>query len=354
MIWPLTRRSKSVLGIDIGTSVIKIVELLKQGEQEKLINYGFASVGLSNKRFPKKLTKDTLLLSATETAEIIKAILKTAGIKSQRVVFSIPDFTTFFTTFHLPAMSEEEITQAVQFEARRHVPLPLQEVTLDWSVTKGAVSSKRGDELEILLVVVPNETIKQYEIIVELCKFELLALEAEVFGLQRALTRGINRTVALIDIGAQSTTCSVVDRNVLKVSYSFDVAGNALTERLSKSLDIDYKAAILLKKEQGLLAVKQNVREILTPMFDLMLTEIQKATQSFYQQEGKEIQTYIIAGASSLLPGLQDYFSSVLKKEIKMANPFANIVYPPILEGTLKDIGPGFSVAVGMALKGLE
>jgi len=353
MIWPI-RRPQSVLGIDIGTSVVKVVELAKQGEQERLVNYGFTSVQPVGELPPKKVLKDTLLLSAKEMAEVLIAILKTAKIRTRKVVFSIPDFASFFTTFSLPAMSGEEISQAIQFEARRHVPLPLPEVTLDWSVIKGGTSGAKREESEVLLVVVPNETINQYKAIVELCQFELLALEAEVFGLQRALARKSEKTLAIIDIGAESTTCSVVDKNVLKISHSLDIAGNDLTERLSKSLDLDYKTAESLKEKQGLLSGKRNTRNVLVPIFDLMISEIQKVTQSFYQQEGKEVQGYVIAGGSGLLPGIEDYFADILKKEVKIANPFSGIVYPPVLEGTLKDMGPGFSVAVGMALKGLE
>jgi len=354
MVWPFKRRPKSVLGIDIGVSVIRVVELSKHGEQEKLENYGFVSISPSYEKPVRRRRKDTLVLSPKEIAEVLNSILRTADIKSRRVVFSIPDFATFFTSFTLPPMSREEIPQAVRFEARRHVPLPLAEVTLDWFVTKGTISDQKREELEILLVVVPNATIEQYRRIIDLCQFELLALEAEVFGLQRALTRGNKKTVALIDIGAQSTTCSIVDKEILKLSHSFDIAGNDLTERLAKSLDLDYKRAESLKKKQGILPGSQNTKDILTPLFDMMLAEIGKVTESFYQQGGKEVETYIIAGSSALLPGLKEYFSKSLKKEIKIANPFAEMVYPPILEETLQKIGPGYSVAVGMALRGLE
>jgi len=105
---------------------------------------------------------------------------------------------------------------------------------------------------------------------------------------------------------------------------------------------------------QGILEGEENTKDVLTPLFDLTLAEIKKVTESFYQREGKEIQTYIIAGGSALLPGLKDYFSKSLKKEVKIADPFVDMVSPPILEETLKEIGPGLSVAAGVALKGLE
>lgn len=353
MIWPFKRRPKNVLGIDIGTSAIRVVELEKHGEQEKLANYGFVSLSPFYEKKAQQPRKDTLLLSSRKIAEILSAILRTARVGTQRAIFSIPDFSTFFTSFTLPPMSPEEIPQAVEFEARRHVPLPLSEVTLNWMVTKGSISERKAGGLEILLVVVPNTTIEQYTRIAELCRIDLLHMEAEVFGLLRALMRHNQQTVALIDIGAQSTTCSIVDQQKLRFSHSFDIAGNDLTERLAQSFELDYEMAEALKEKQGLFENEEDTKKVLVPLLDLMLAEIDKVVQNFWQQEGKDVQAYIIAGGSAHLPGLKQYFAQVLKKEIKTAEPFVNMVYPPILEEVIQDISPAFSVAVGMALKGL-
>lgn len=354
MMWPFKRRPTSVLGIDIGTSVIRVVELSKHGEQEKLTNYGFVSLFPVSEKPPGRLRKNAGVLSSEEISEILVSILRAAKINTQQVIFSIPDFSTFFTNFTLPSMSKEEVPQAVEFEARRHVPLPLSEVTLDWTVIDGSFSGGKAENLEILLVVVPNITIAQYSKIAELCQLNLLSLEAEAFGLLRALMRHNKQAAVLIDIGAQSTTCSVVDNGKIKFSHSFDIAGNDLTARLSQSLDMDYEMAEDLKEKQGIIGNGQKAKEILAPMLDLMLSEIDKVVTSFYQEEGKEVQSYIISGGSALLPGLKEYLSQFLKKEIKIAEPFKDMIYPPILEESLREIGPGFSVAVGAALRGLE
>ena len=353
-ILPIGKGPITVLGIDIGNSTIRVVELAKHGEQEMLKNYAVVPLLPAYERPIKKIKQNRALLSSTEIAEILNSILKEAEIKTKRAVFSIPDLATFFTSFVLPPMSKEEMPQAVRFEARRHVPLPLSEITLDWLVTKGRVSDHKTSDLEILLVAVPNTTIDQYTKIAELCGLELISLEAEVFGLFRALVKDNHAAVGLIEIGGQSTTCSVVDGKTIKLSHSFDIAGNSLTQRLSKSLNLEYKQAENLKKIQGIFKGVQNTRNILTPLLDLILVEIDKVVQSFYRQEGKEIETYILAGDSALLPGLKQYFSKSLGKEVNIAQPFVDMVYPPILEEIVKEIGPGFSVAAGMALKELE
>jgi len=352
---------KKFLGIDIGTSSIKIVELSRWGERRKLENYGEIEISALYKKPFRTFEKSTLLLSNQNISRVIKAIIEEAKIKTRQVIFSIPDFSSFFTNFDLPPMTKEELSQAVVYEARRHVPMPLGEVTLDWQVIGGQISNREKTEVKILLVAVPNEVINQYQEISEISGLELFALEAEVFGLLRSLVREEEKKpIALVDIGAQTTTCSVIDNKILKTSHSFDLSGNELTEVVSKSLGIDYKRAENLKKKYGILAdqrpdiEKEGVREILLPLIDIILREIEKVSKNFYLTERKEIQKVILAGSSALIPGLKEYFQTSLKKEIEVANPFSNIFYPPILEKTLKETGPSFAIAVGMALRGLE
>jgi len=348
------------LGIDIGTSAIKLVEVSSWAGRRKLENYGEISAAAIYEKPFRTLEKNTLLLARRDVSRAIKAIIEEAKIKSRRAVFSIPDFSTFFTTFKLPPMSPEEIPQAVQAEARRHIPIPLGEVTLDWQLMNQFRKPKETQELEVLMVTVPNEVINQYRGIAGDLKLELLALEAEVFAMMRSLLDKDEREpIALIDIGARSTTCSIIDKRALKVSHSFDISGNSLTERVSKALSIEPNEAELLKKEHGIALSaegkeKNNIREILLPLVDLVVMETEKVIRNFYLKEKKEIEKMILAGGEALLPGLLEYFKEHFGKEIKVANPFSQIFFPPILDQTLEEMGPSYVIALGAALRGLE
>lgn len=354
---------KKFLGIDIGTSAIKIVELSKRGERKKLENYGEVQSKVLYEKPFRTFEKSTLLLSSQDIARAVKAVLDEAKIKTKDCVFSIPDFSSFFTTFELPQMSKEELPQAVRYEARQHVPLPLGEVALDWQVIEGeADAEQKKTKLQILLVAVPNEIINQYKEIAKLCDLQLLALEAEVFGLIRSLVREDNkRIIGLIDIGAQSTTCSIAEKRILKESHSFDLAGNELTDRISKSLSINYETAKSFKEKYGLKdsplpyaeagPYPRTIKEITQPLVDTILREVERIVRNY---PGKEVQKFILAGGEALLPGLKEYFEEYLKKEVEIANPFSDIFYPPVLEKNLKEMGPSYAIAVGMALRGLE
>ncbi len=352
--WPFKKKGKSFLGIDVGTSEIRVVELSRYGEQQKLENYGSLYLPYSYFISPRIIKKGGMVFSSKRFAEIIATVLRESNIESKRAAFSIPDFSTLFTTFTLPPMAEKEIPQAVKFEARRHVPLPLSEVTLDWVITKGGTPINNKQELEILLVVVPNRVIEQYRRMAELCHLDLISLEPEIFALERALVKDKKKIFCLIDIGARSTTCSIVDKKVVRASYSFDIGGNDLTERLTKSLGLGYKEAEDLKAKQGLMAGQENIASVLKTLLTSMIAEISRVVENFYEREGKEIEVFIVSGGSASLPGLKEYFAQHFKKEIRIAFPFRDMVYPAILEEELRRIGPGFSISVGVALRGLE
>lgn len=384
MAWtPFKAFTKNCLGIDIGTSSIKIVELLYWRKRKKLENYGEISAGVFADKSFKIFERGDLVLSDDEVSKAILAILDEAKIKTRRAVFALPDFTSFFTWFTLPSMTREEVPEAVRYEARRHIPFPLSEVTLDWQIIGSDVpkDKKKKATWKILLVSVPNEIINHYKRIAALTHIEIVGIEAEVFGLLRSLVKNYGRynarsiekeTIAIVDIGSQSTTISVVDQGVLKRSHSFDVAGNEITMLLSKSFGIDYKEAEKIKHKYGLLEKSQNVagndfqgidgsnkdfyqaREVSLPLIDLILTETKKITQNFYQTEEKAITKIILAGGGAFTPGLSDYFAKELKKTIKIADPFSDIFYTPILDKKLKDMGPSYAIAVGTALRGLE
>jgi type IV pilus assembly protein PilM len=360
--------SKNCLGIDIGTSSIKIVELSKRGETVKLEKYGEIYSEAVFERPFRTFDKDTLLLSGRDISRAIAAIIKESKISEKKAVFSIPDFSSFFTTFDLPSMSDEEIPQAVLFEARHHIPLPLSEVTIDWSIIKREPVDQKRVRLKILLVAVPNEVINQYQQIAVLSNLKLAALEAEVFGLIRALIRDEEKTVLILDIGAQSSTLNIIDQNILKSSYSFDVSANEMIQILAKTFNIDFQTAEDMVKLYGITSADkidkdlkfpasvnpQKIKEVLTPFADLMIIEINRMSQSFLQSDQKEVGKIILAGGTALLPGLKEYFANSLQKEVEIANPFVDIIYPPLLEQALRELGPSYVVAIGMSLRGLE
>ena len=352
-------KSNKFLGVDIGNSSIKIVELSKKGDSRVLENYGEVDTSLTQGRPFKSVKEDTLVLSDQNIARAIFSICAEMKTQTKEVNFSIPDFSTFFTTFQMPTMNSEEIAEAVKYEVRPYIPLPLPEITLDWIITSGQIGKT---PIEVLVVAIPNDIISQYQHIVEISNLKLKSLEPEAFSLARTVARSGERAViSLIDIGARSTTCSIISAGFLKMSHSFNIGSNEFTERLAKSLSIDHSKAEEIKRAYGLsindnqqINGQKKVRDILIPSVDMIIEEAKKAFRNFYQEKGKEVEKVIITGGSSLMPGLKEYLSVEFKKDVLILNPFNSVSYPAVLREVLEKKGSSYGVSVGLALKGLE
>jgi type IV pilus assembly protein PilM len=349
--------SKRSLGIDIGTSSIKVVELSSFAGRIKLENYAQVSSKVLYQKPFRTFERNTLLLSTQEISKTLKAIFEEAKIKPKKVYFSIPDYASFFTTFELPPMTQEEISFAVEAEARRHIPVPIPEVTWDWQLI-GKKQIGKKYRFKILLVAVPKEVVAQYQTLAATLNLESIFLEAEVFSLARSLVEKKSGIVGIIDIGARTTTCSIIERGVLKISHSFDLSGNEMRDRIAKSLGIDHEKAEELKTRYGLIQTStlegKEIKNILAPLVDLILEEVNRTFSHFFISEGKEVEKIILAGGEANLPGLLLYSQNYFKKEVEIANPFKKIYFPPILEETLKEMGPSFAIAVGLAQREFE
>jgi len=161
----------------------------------------------------------------------------------------------------------------------------------------------------------------------------------------------------LINIGATYTNINILENGVLKVSHTFNVAGNEITDNLSQSLKINYEQAEELKKEIGLENMddsKKSIHSVLYPLVNLIFVEIDKVCQDFYYKTNKKIEKIFLAGGCSFLPGLKEYIAKESGLEVEIVNCFSNISYPPILEEVLMEMSPIYAVAVGLAKNGLQ
>ena len=344
---------KKMVGIDVGTASIKVVELSRWGQGITLENYGeIKSVSLFKEPF-RNVEKGSYLLSNYFVSRAIRAVLDEAKIRTKAAVFSIPDFSTFCTSFELPPMTAKEIGEAVYYNAAQYIPLPVTETTFDWKLIGGTPGDKKSP-LKIFLVAIPNQTIQDYQKVAQLAGLELYAVEAEALGLSRILTQENNSCVCVIDIGAQSTTINIVDKRSLKKSYSFDFSGNQLTYSIASALGLGHAEAEQIKNQEGLTSEKEEISKTLYLLIDPLVIEAKRVLSDFYQQENKDVEMIYLTGGTASLPGLKEYFAEVLKKKVEIPNCFSDLLYPPILGKTLEKMSPSFGVATGVALGGLN
>jgi type IV pilus assembly protein PilM len=340
---------KSFLGVDIGSSALRVVEIGGWGDRRTLKNYGEIRMRMMYKEPFRSFEKNALLLSTNDIARALRGIIEEVHIIEKKAIFAISDFSSFFTTFELPPMKEQELGDAVRFEARRHVPLPLSEVVLDWQL----IEKTKDKHARILLVAVPKEVVNYYEEIARFANLKLVALEAEIFGNVRSYLKEEKEPAVLIDIGSHTTTVSVVANNLLRISHSLNVGANSLTERIAQSLSVDYGQAEQEKMQKGIHLAQGNVR-ILVPLIDVIVTEIRKVLDGFERQRQAPVRKIVLSGGGAKLLGLPEYLEKQFGKRTELIAPFQDILYPPLLEEVIKDMGPSYAVAVGMALRGFE
>jgi len=341
-----------MIGVDVGTASVKLVEVSRWGKGNILENYGEAQSSLVYKESPINYEKSSSLLSKEFASKAIGAILQEAKIKTKDAIFSVPDFSTFSTSFEMPPMPQKEIPGAIRYNASQYITLPISEVTLDWKIISDTTSS--NSPLKVFVVAIPNQIIEEYKQLAQMANLNLYALEAEALGITRALVKNNKKTICLMDIGVQSSTLNIVDSGFLKRSYSFNFYSSKLAKAISSALSIDDKKAEEIKNKEGLLSSRPGVAQTLYLLIDPLIAEIRSASSEFFQAEQKQVEEIYLTGGTATLPGLKEYVSESLKKSVSIPNCFSDFLYPPILEETLKDMSPRFSVAVGVALGGLE
>src|SRR3989344_4526156 len=342
---------KKMVGVDVGTSSIKVVEISRLRQGKTLENYAQITSEHLYKDPGVAQEKGNTLLAKEFVARAVKAMLQEAKIKTKAAVLSIPDFATFCTSFEIPPMPEKEIPGAVRYNASQYITLPISEVTLDWKIISNP--KDKNALLKVFLAAVPNQVVQEYQWIAKEAGLDLHALEAEALGIARSAIKSGKKLVCLLDIGVQSSTVNQVENGFLRRSYSFNFNSNQLIKALISALRLDAAQASKIVNTEGLLSAKPGVSQTLYPLVDPLLLEVKNISAEFYQQEQKTVEEIYITGGMANLPGLKEYFSESLKKNVYVPNCFSEFFYPPILESTLKEMSPSFSAAVGVAVGGL-
>lgn len=340
------------LGIDIGTTSIKVVELQRIEDAFELKNYAeYRPQSLEQK--PLFTESTSFFLFEENLSIILKNLFAAAKIKEREAIISLPVFSTFFTVVEFPMMPLEEIPGAVKFQAHQYIPVPLSEVVLDWQIIEEEVPAR--NKIKILLVAVPKDIIEKYAKLSQEIEINLKALEIESFALTRALIKE-NDPSLILDIGGGTSSLTIVDRKIVRVSHSLDFYGLTLTRALSQKLNISLERAEQLKKEKGVKKEVENlIFPILSPIIDKIIFTVEREMNNYrFSSINREIKKIILSGGGSLLPGLPEYISQKLQVKTEIGNPFEDIIYSSSLGKIIKGIGPAFATAVGLAMRNVS
>lgn len=358
------KTSPNYLGIDIGTTGIRLVELKKEGAKQSLVNYGHLEsedyLSLGGSIGNKKLVNNTYL-SHDRIVKDLKEVIEAMAIDAKKVFMSIPISSAFSSIIGLPNIGEDEIDKAVNFEARKYIPIPLEEVNFGWSL----ISSPSNDEneknvkrgIKVLLVAIPRDITIKYSNITQALDLDLISLETESFPLARSLADGERGVFTICDIGSKTTSITIVEDGVVLASHSVsNIGGLEITNILSHGFNIDPKRAEALKRDIGLKfsGADKKVSEIMMPIVSVIASDIKKVNESYTRDYKKEIDRIILTGGSASLPGIVEYLKNELKINVAIGDPWKHISFDEKLASKLAEIAPQFSIAVGLALRGFE
>ncbi len=344
-----------ILGIDIGTTSIKAIELAKEGGVIKLDTYGILENYGHLERINDAIQTSSLKILDELTAEMLKQLLSEMKPTTRDCAMSIPIFSAFVALMDLPKLSQKELSQAIPFEARQYVPIPISEVSLDWQIL-GPTPGQEGQKVQVLLIAVPQDTVLKYQRIAELAGLNLRNLEIETIAASRAVVGPDPSTILLVDIGSRATVISIVDEGYVRITRSIDTAGGDLTQVIANGLGISPIRAEMLKKSRGLLSGvgEENLAALLTPFLDVIISEIQKVGTLYTERTRREVKKIILVGGAANIPGLVEYLEREIQKEVKIGNSFSQIQYPQELSPILNTVNSTLAVAVGLALGELQ
>jgi type IV pilus assembly protein PilM len=340
--------NNNFLGIDIGTSSIKMVELGEKGNKMSLISYGY-SESLKEGGFDEQLGDPEY------AAKLIDKIYRDMGASAEKAVATLPTFSVFSSIINLHNVDRKSLGQAVEWEAKKFIPLPLEEMILDWKIINSPNESK-GD-LNVFLTGSPKKLVKKYVDIFRKTIVTLASLETETFSLVRSLLGDDKSTVMIVEIGATNADICVVKKGVPVVSRSLDMGGAGITKAIASSLNISWSRAEQFKRDLGVsenLSGGNVVPKTIASSAGAIADEVKYLINIFQNKNEDKIEKVILSGGSSLLPNLASFMSGKLNMNIVVGDPWARISYQPELKPVLAEIGPSFSVAIGSAMRELE
>ncbi len=352
-------KSRGRLGIDIGTASIKIVELRKKTNRFVLDNYGLFELrgiktGSSGENMPL-LGQSILRLPDEEIVWGIKEVIKRASMKSKDVVASIPSFSTFSTVIEMPYVSEQDLEKVVPFEAKKHIPIPLDEVVLDWSIIGNSNQGPQKTPLinvDVFLAAVPKQETARYRKIIASAGLNLIALELENSALIRALLGNDLGSTAIINIGGRSTSIVIVDGGYERVGHNYEIGGFEITKSIARSLNISLERAEELKKKFGLKQSDENIiNEAMISLVDMMVFETKKTITNYEASKNLKVSRTLLVGGLTNMPSFVNYFKDKLGREIFVGNALSRVVYSNLLNPIIKDIASIFAVSIGLAMR---
>lgn len=348
------KKSKSVIGVDIGSSSLKVVQLRREGETAVLETYGELALG----PYAGGEVGQATNLPADKIAETLKDLLREANVTTNDTGISIPFSRSLLRLVELPKRDNpEEQRTIVELEARKYIPVPVSEVQLDWFVVPEPISEDAvpSDKVKVLIVAVHNDQLSLLQGVIAGASLAASFFEIEIFSTIRSVVDEPVRPVLVLDIGASATKVYVVEHGVVAYSHNIPRGGQDVTRTIATAHGLSIKQAESSKKQHGFgNSDAPYDRSTIELIFSRIFEEAKRALAQYESTSQKSISAMYLTGGGGVTRELAAYAKEFFSVDVKLADPFAKVEAPAFMRPVLSEIGPEFAVAVGLALRKLE
>ena len=340
----------AVVGLDIGSSSVKSVELRETKQGYELVSFGLEPLA-------QDTVVDGAIMDAPLVAGAISSVFDTQKIKTKNVATSVSGHSVIVKRVTLPSMSSEELFDRIQSEASQHIPFDIADVNLDYQLLESVDS-----QMDVLLVAVKKDKILNHTNVLAQAGKNPTVVDIDAFALQNCYEVNYDpdpgQTIALLNIGASVMNINIVRAGIPLFTRDVSVGGNQYTDALQKELDLSFEDAEKLKMGGTLPGVNEEQRTaILRSVSDILILEIQKTFDFFRATaSGENIRRIYVAGGTARVPGLLDLLKEEFAMPVEELYPFRKVSIVPGRhdENQLRELAPRLAIAVGLALRSFD
>jgi type IV pilus assembly protein PilM len=347
-----SKKARGLVGLDIGSSSVKVVELGKRNGGYELLSLGLES-----------LSQDTIvdgaIMDAPSVSSAIEKVFVDCHIENTNVAAAVSGHSVIVKRISVPALNQEDMEQAIQQEAQRHIRFDLADVNLTY-YPLGEMGA--GSAMDVLLLAVKREKMESHANVVAMANKSLMVLDIDAFALQNAFEANYelpaDLTAALLNIGASSMNINITQGGAPLFTRDVSVGGNQYTDILQKELDLSFEDAERLKMGEKISTVKPGTEEThLHSVSELLLLEIQKTFDFFRQTNPHDhIGTLYLSGGTAQVKGLVELLKQDFNVPVEILNPFRKIAFNSSRfdPDYIATIAPRMTVSVGLALRSFD
>ncbi|MBL1293772.1 MAG: pilus assembly protein PilM [Thiotrichales bacterium] len=344
------RNTNSLLGLDISSTAVKLLELSQVGSRYRVESYAVAPL-------PQEAVAEKNIIDIEAVGNAISKVVKRAGTKTKNAAVAVAGSAVITKVITMPAgLSDEDMVNQIELEADQHIPYPREEVNLDFEIIS---EPRRDDTVDVLLTASRSENVDVRVSALEVAGLNAKIIDVEAYAMESAMglvahqlpNNAEGKTIAIVDVGSMMTTLNVVHDRRMVYTREHVFGGKQLTEEIQRRYGLSYEEAGLAKKQGGL--PDNYIPEVLEPFKDAMAQQVSRALQFFFSSsQHNNVDHLLLVGGCASIPGVDELIESKLGTSTSIANPFVNMalasrVKPHAISGD----APSLMVACGLAMR---